>query len=147
MHNAGYIHGSLNARKILRDIDASIKFVGFSETVECHNSEAKEAEYQGLLSILNGISKGHVEHLKELERERRGAGTTSEVRDCSMLFGPVVPVVRNGKTLDINMERLLTWASDSFPPSTECFAIQRVEKDFLYVRNLTKEEVKQFYYD
>lgn len=91
MHDAGYIYGSLSARKILSDIDSNIKFAGLSETVECHDPEAKDAEYQGLPLIVNGIAKNYVEHLKESERERRGADATSEVRDYSMLFGPVMP--------------------------------------------------------
>lgn len=145
MHDAGYIHGSLNERKILRDIDSTIKFVGFSDTAECHNLDVREAEYQGLLSVLNRIAEEHVQRLKEQERERRGADATAEVGDCSMLLGPVV--IRNGNTLDVNMERLLRWASESFPPFTESFVIRRIERDFLHVSNLTKEEARQLYYD
>lgn len=143
MHDAGYIHGNLSAKKILRDVDSTIRFIGLSSTVECDDLEVKKAEYDHLLDILNDLVEDYVHRLKELERERLGTSMVKKETGAtySILFGPIV--IQNDDDLRPIMAKLMKWI-DNWRSPLSGLKVTTVQTEFLHVSRLTESEVENF---
>lgn len=140
-HIAGYLHGSLSERKILRNkFDNGIRFVEFSNTAAHRGASEKKEEIDRLAKILNEIAEEHFQRLKNETGKRRRYSQANHTR--AILMGPVVN--RDSPDLRSNLGRLIQWVGDHQPePLTQDLNAQIVD-DFLHITGLTREDADLF---